>query len=173
MAIKASQCTTSTLTIEQAAAAIVELINGRFGSPRKDEIEAIVARAVGPAFLETTSFTDGQARLLEAVRECVAAERALDEAGEKTIAELTREEYEAADARFTAAEERVDKLAAELPNPLRSSADVALRAWVAFCHADKDPHGRLAGLSDDETDQAAATSARLIEAVLRSSGFSL
>ena len=47
MATKAIPSTTAPLTTEQAAAAIVKLINTRPDSPRQDEIEAIIARVAG------------------------------------------------------------------------------------------------------------------------------
>jgi len=101
--------------------------------------------------------------LLEAIGECVAAERALDLAPD--------DQYEAADARFSAALKRVDEVAAQLPSPPRSNADIVLRAQVAFCHADK-VHGQLAALSSDEAGDDEVTAARLIEAILRSAGIS-
>lgn len=46
----------SALAVEQAAAAIVHLINERPVSPRKDEVEAIIARAVGAPQAATPIF---------------------------------------------------------------------------------------------------------------------
>jgi hypothetical protein len=99
----------------------------------------------------------------------VEAEKALNEAGEKTISELPREVFEAADHRFTLALKRVDELAAHLPNPPRSISDVVLRAQVAFCHADKR-NGRLAALSNEKVGDDEFVNARLIEAVLQFAG---
>ena len=78
MATEAVSSTTAPLTTEQAAAAIVELINARPVSPRHDEIEAIVGRAAGASTLATSSLSEQQARLHEAIQECVAAEKALN-----------------------------------------------------------------------------------------------
>ena len=102
--------------------------------------------------------------LLEAIDQCVAAERALEAAPD--------DQCEKVAARFNEALERVDELATKLPNPPRSEADIVLRAQVAFCHADKDVHGRLAALWKDEVGDDELAAARLIEAVLQSAGIS-
>ena len=88
-----------------------------------------------------------------------------------TIRELPQEDYDAADARFTAASERMDELVDQLPTPSRSVTDVILRAQVAYLHSDKHKQGRLVGLSpDDEADDDQATAAKLIAAVLQFAG---
>ena len=115
-----------------------------------------------------TALSDAQASLLEAIHECLATEKALNVAG--TIRDLPQEDYDAADARFTAASERMDELADQLPSPSRSVTDVILRAQVAYLHSDK-AYGRLVGLSpDDEAGDDQAAAAKLIAAVLQFAG---
>jgi hypothetical protein len=168
---QATKSPTATLTTGQAAAAIVELINGRPISPRQDEIEAIIARVVvRPAPLGPTSLTDAQARLLEAIHDYAAAERAFDEAGKKATSELPCEEFEAAERRVDSALERMDRLAAELPNRSHSIADLRLLGQVAHYHSDRDERGRLAALSDDKAVADEVAVARLIEAACQVDG---
>jgi hypothetical protein len=168
MALEAITSTTVASTVEQAAKAIVELINERPTSPRQDEIEAIVGRTVVQASLAPTSLSDDQDRLLEAVQEYLAAERALDESGKTTT---TRDEEEPFIRRSDSAIERLNVLAAELPSPPRSLTDVVLLGLVAFCHADKHLNGRLVNLTNDEADHDEIAAARLIEAILQFVGF--
>src|SRR5262245_43804532 len=125
---QASHSSTSALTVQQAAGAIVALINERPISPRQDEVEAIIARAVGGVV--STPITELESRLLGAVDECLAAE--------KVIHEGTYSNMDDANARFWAALEHVDELAAQLPTAPPSPNEIVLRAKVAFCHADKD-----------------------------------
>jgi hypothetical protein len=78
---------------------------------------------------------------------------------------------ETAVARFEAGQERMDELTDQLPIPSRSFIDIVLRAQVAFCHADKDEHYRLVGLSpDDEAGDDRATAVKLTVAVLQFAG---
>jgi hypothetical protein len=158
MATEAVSSTTAPLTTEQAAAAIVQLINARPDSPRHDEIEAIVGRAAGAPTLATASLSEQQARLHEAIQECVAAEKALN------ATDLPADQYEAADARFTDALRRVGKLSERLPSPTRSITDIILLAQAAYCTMEKGEDGI------DVDDSVEAAAARLIEAVLRFAG---
>jgi hypothetical protein len=151
----------SILTVTEAAAAIVALINASPQSPRQAEIEAIVARAAVP--LRTEQLSAAQVELQKAVDDCVAAEKALHQAG---VRYLSEQDYQAAEARSAAAFDRMDKLADQLPTPPRSIADVVLRGWVAFCHADKDEHFGLEGLSPLNANHDQAPFAKLIADVL-------
>jgi len=148
----------SVLTIKQAAAAIVGIINASPRSPRQAEIEAIIARAAVSATM--VSLSHAQARVLEAVHELVAAEGALGEDPDD----------DAMDA-CGALRDRVDETAKGLPAQRSSIVDIILRAQVAWCHADRDPQGRLIGLSDDDdASDDQATAAQLIRAVLQFAG---
>jgi hypothetical protein len=143
MAIEAVSSTTAALNPKQATAAILKLINSRPTSPRQDEIEAIIVRAV----LATESpLSDDQAGLLEAIHEFDAAQRALENAGD---------DDEDEEARFTAAERRVGELAERLPTPTRSFTEIVLLTQVAHCYACRD----------DEADPDQIAAARLIQAI--------
>jgi hypothetical protein len=61
---KATAPDTTALSASEAAGAIVALINGSPRSPRQDEIEAIIAKAIAPVSQPST--------LLPKVREAVA-----------------------------------------------------------------------------------------------------
>jgi hypothetical protein len=143
MATKAVSSTTAALTPKQATTAILELINSRSTSPRQDEIEAIVARA-GLTVMDTLS--DDEARVIEAIHEFIAAQRALENAGD---------DDEDEEARFAAAERRVGELAERLPTPTRSFTELVLLTQVAHCYACRD----------DEADPDQVAAARLIQAI--------
>jgi hypothetical protein len=111
-----------------------------------------------------TPFSDAQNRLLAAVQECLATEKALDNATRDHLDVDHPDRWEAADEHCAAALERVGELAEQLPAD-RSIANIVVRALVAYCHAD-----RTQGVLDDLSDDAAgddATNARLIEAVMQ------
>jgi hypothetical protein len=100
--------------------------------------------------------SDIRAQVLEATREFVAAERALDRCPETA----TQAEIDALDARFSAALRHLKALADKLPSA-RSQDDVTLRAMVAYCVSAKT--GRDGRINVDYVAEAAAV--RLIEAV--------
>jgi hypothetical protein len=164
MAPKAASSTTAHLTTEQAAAAIVNLINVRPTSPRQDEIEAIVARVVIPAAI---SYSDEQAKLLEAIQECLAAEEALDEATHDRVDAVEPEGWDAADAHYTDALSRVGELAEQLA--IRSFSDIVLLAQAAWCYVDKTADGN--GI--DAADNVEAAQARVVAAVLQLAGIKM
>jgi hypothetical protein len=166
MAIKATLSTIAPLTIQQAAAEIVQLINMRPTSPRQDEIEAIVARASGPALPATLS--EVQTQLREAIQEYVATEKVLDEANRARLDEKDPQQHRAIQVRFEVALDRVGELADQLPAPARSITDVVLLAGVVYCHDDKNDDGSLRNLDHDCPDERAR--ARLVEAVLEYAG---
>jgi hypothetical protein len=157
MATEANRSPTATLTTQQAAVAIIDLINAQPTSPRQDEIEAVVARAAAPTFPAIATLSGPQALLLEAIHGCVAAEKALNAAG------LPGDQYDAADARFTDALRRVRELSERLPSP-RSSTDIVLLAQAAWCAADK-ANGRI-----EAADHTEAAQVRVVEAVLELAG---
>jgi hypothetical protein len=161
MAPKAILSTTGPLTTEQAAAVIVNLINARPTSPRQDEIEAIVARVVIPTAI---SYSDEQAKLLEATQECLAAEKALNKATHDRVDTVDSEKWSAADAHYTDALSRVGELAEQLPG--RSFADIVLLAQAAWCYADKTADGD--GI--EPADNVEAAQARVVAAVLQLAG---
>jgi hypothetical protein len=152
MAIKAALSTIAPLTIQQAAAEIIQLINTRPTSPRPDEIEAIIARvASGCSLLAAMPLSAEQAQLHEAIQHLV-------DIGKTMGAEDYREGLE---KRHHQAYCRVEELAERIPTPARSLTDVILRAQVAWALADRQD-GVLRDIDEPDAEGAAA---RTIQAV--------
>jgi hypothetical protein len=109
--------------------------------------------------MDTMKLTETQAALIDAVQECVAAEKALAAANRARLDIERPHDYADIDALYSQALDRVGELADRLPTPARSLTDVALRAQVAYCFADK------VGDAVAAADDVEASTARLIEAV--------
>jgi hypothetical protein len=158
----------STLTVAEAAAAIVALINSGPRTPREAEIEAIVRRAVVPPLTEQVSAA--QAELLAAIHEWFAAEKALVEACKRSGYAV---DDEAATARHDVATARMSELANQLPLT-RSLTDAVLIAQVAGLHMDGDVKGWLAASpSLKEHGPAIMAAIKVVAAVLDYAGIDL
>ena len=108
--------------------------------------------------------------MLEAIHECLAAEKALDETGRICGPPV---DDEIAIARYEVAMERMNELADQLP-PSRSLTDVVLRAQVACLHIDdRDVQGWIASLSVKENGAAIVAAAKLVAEVLQYAGIDL
>jgi hypothetical protein len=140
------------VNVEQAAAAIVKLINAKPRTPTVAEIEAVIAKAVPPVMTAST--------LLPQVRQTVArlaeAERV---AGELEL--ISKADFDAASA-------EVDGLRAELralEDQAAGAGDLVALAAIAKAGADVGFDGKMEELDLDDAFERAA--ARLIEAVLQ------
>jgi hypothetical protein len=106
---------------EQAAEAIVALINSRPTTPRLDEIVAIIARVgSNPVTLP---------RLSAEIRAKIAELRAAYD----VVAKLhPGPDFDAAEARVDLLADELNDLEEQIPNPPRSLADIVMRADVAM-----------------------------------------
>ena len=151
---KATAPDTTALSVSEAAAAIVTLINSRAQSPWPDEIEAIIAKAIA-----------AEAPALH-----------VSELGRKLRADLARfdawlgEDVSDADWDDVWGSDwnEIYRLEAQIPNPPRSFADVVARAELAYFGCDKGLDNRTMDL--DAEDCWEGPVARLIEAVLQFGG---
>ena len=160
MATKAALSTIAPLTTEQAAAAIVKLINTRPDSPRHDEIEAVIARvAGGPALPAVMAFSEQQAQMHEAIQHLVGIEKAMN-------ADDYREGLEEPHHQAFC---RVKELEQQIPSPAQSRGACVLHAQAAWALADKDDDGLLCDIDEPGAEGAAA---RTIAAVLEFAGIS-
>ena len=150
----------SNLSSEEAAAAIVALINSSPRSPRQDEIEAILARIM-PAPATDVPISDLRIRLRKAMANSDAALRVasrLPPGAECDLAEAERAQWL----------DEIAAMEAEIPNPPRSFEDLVARAEIARYGGDVVA-GKLME-AEDEEDVFLGPAARLIEAVLQFSG---
>ena len=138
------------LTPSEAGAEIAALINSRASSPRQDEIEAIIAKAMTtPAATPTLSSEH------LAYRKIVAEiERCNDDP------DMPDEETDAALSRL---QEQASELEAEIwAKPAKTLADVLLRAEVAL----DNENGVMDALDDPDAYYDDRANAQLIRAVL-------
>ena len=145
------------LSSEEAAAAIVALINSSPRSPRQDEIEAILARIM-PAPATDVPISDLRIRLRKAMANSDAALRVasrLPPGAECDLAEAERAQWL----------DEIAAMEAEIPNPPRSFEDLVARAEIARYGGDVVA-GKLME-AEDEEDVFLGPAARLIEAVLQ------
>jgi hypothetical protein len=146
--------------VQQAAAQIVALINSSPRSPRPEEIEGIIAKAMGAA-------TATESPLAASVR------TAIDRLNKEEIewGRATASDQDAADAALRRAQAELEDLVAQIPNPPTTLEHVILRADIALQGADKAPHGdgeQLALMEDGDCFERPAV--RLIQAVLQWGG---
>ena len=150
------------LTAEQAAAAIVNLINSQPHSPRQADIAAIVARAVADPMKPMPVPAQSVSPLVLKIRAAIG----LADAAEQADCEVASHDIED-EARSTALVEQRNaelyELVAQFPDPPCSPEHGLIRAEVAYHFADKDAEGRLIFNDDDCT---AGPAARLIKAIL-------
>jgi hypothetical protein len=145
------------MSIQEAASAIVALINSKPTSPTRDEIEAVLRCADFRApFLLSPS--------LASIHEVIARLREANVIAGKLLA---GPEFDAAEAEVIRWEERLEELEARIPNPPRSPHDILLRAVVAR-YFDGVADGPMESLGGDVFERRAA---RLIESVLQWHGF--
>jgi hypothetical protein len=150
-----------TPAIEQAAQAVVDLINNKPQSPTLAEVMEIlwqsaigkVSLARGPAPEETS--------LPAQVRSAMAAESTASRGC------VEREDDRASDGAEVVYQRRLTELLvliSRIPNQPRTFEDIVLLAEVAFHFAECDDNGRMAEIDDDDVFLSAA--ARVVQAVL-------
>jgi hypothetical protein len=142
---------------QEAAAAIVALINSSPRSPRQDEIEAILGR-IGAAPAHEASISDLRIRLRKAMEKA-------DAALQVACHLLPGTECDLADAERARWLEEIAAMEKEIPNPPRCYEDLAVRAEVARYGGDV-VDGKLME-AEDEEDVFLGPAGRLIEAVLQ------
>jgi hypothetical protein len=145
------------MSITEAAAAIVALINASPRSPRQEEIEAIIAKhatsAAAPATPMVAEIRDTVARLDEAFA-VLGKVRPTDKASE-----------EAAQARVDELQDRLEELGNQIPDPPETLADLMAWAEIAKAGADLRADGTIAETT--HMDIFIRPAARLVEAVLQ------
>jgi hypothetical protein len=119
------------LTTEQAAAAIVALINARPQSPTQAEIADIIARHVGSDVLQIQGTSAVHAEIHGLLRDLAEAERSI---GRKAYAS-----DEEIDATFPPMRKRLKELQDQLPQLPRSMADCVAFAEIAQHWHETDP----------------------------------
>jgi hypothetical protein len=146
--------------IQQAAAAIVRLINSSPRSPRQEEIEAIIANVatsgIAPATPLLTKIRETATRLHEAydvLGSVHPADKAADQAAQARIDEL---------------QDELEELGDQIASPPQSLTDLVAWAEIAHSGADVRADGSIGEAEDDDVFLRPA--ARLIEAVLRFGG---
>jgi len=110
------------LSSEEAAAAIVALINSSPRSPRQDEIEAILARIM-PAPATDVPISDLRIRLRKAM--------ANSDAALQRASRLLGAEFDIAEAERVQWGDEIAAMEKEIPNPPRSFEDLVARAEIA------------------------------------------
>jgi hypothetical protein len=144
------------IPVQEAAAEIVRLINASPRSPRQEEIEAILAKAVPSGTAPATP-------LLTKIRKTAAR---LDEAFDALGKVKPGDPVEAgAQARIDQLEGDLEDLEGQIPNPSQSLADLLAWAEIARAGADIRKDGTMAETT--ERDVFTRPAARLIEAVLQ------
>jgi hypothetical protein len=148
------------VSITDAAAEIVRLINSSPRSPTQAEIEAILDKAVPsvapPATPLVAQIRETAERLHEAFN-VLGKVQPSDRAGE-----------EAAQAKIDELQDRLEELGEQIPDPPKAVADLVAWAEIAHAGADVRRDGTMAeATSGDVFDRPAA---RLIEAVLQFGG---
>jgi hypothetical protein len=142
------------LAVEQAATAIIALINSRPRCPSRDEIEAILNKITWAGATDSYDVVE--------VRRVVAR---LAESREATGKLHDGPEFEAANGNIDRWKAKLDELEAQVPNPPRSFNDLVILAEIARAGADVGKDGGMVELDDDDCFERPA--ARLIEAVLQ------
>jgi hypothetical protein len=147
--------------MQEAAAAIVALINSSPRSPRQEEIEAILARVGTAPTREARPISDLRIRIRKAIAQAEAALHVVGElpAGPK---------FELAQADLNTWEDEIAALEDDIPNPPRSYDDLLARAEVAR-HGGDVVDGKLMEAENQE-DVFVGPAARLVEAVLQYRG---
>jgi hypothetical protein len=140
---------------EQAADAILALINSRPRNPTSAEIAAVIRQFSPQDAAEETP-------LAAQIRAAMAAKEAADEACAKP---LDGPAFDEAEALCDQRRAELLVLARRIPSPPHTLEHVALLAELAFHFAVRDRNGRMEELEDD--DMFMLFSARLIEAVLQ------
>jgi hypothetical protein len=153
-----------TFSVQEAAAAIVRLINSSPQSPRQEEIEAIIAKALQPA----VSGAAPASPLLTRIRETAAR---LEDAFEAHAKVIPGDPVEGtAEDRVEQIEAELEALEGEIPSPPQSFADLVAWAEIARAGADVRDDGTLGEASAPDVFERPA--ARLVEAVLQFGGSS-
>jgi hypothetical protein len=140
------------LSVEQAATAIIDLMNSRPQCPGRDEIEAILKKM-------TWARIDGSVVLEVRRVSALLAER------ERAAGKLKGAAFHAANAERARWQARLDELEAQVPNPQSSFSDLVVLAEIAHAGAEVGEDGRMAEI--DEPDIFERPAARLVEAVLQ------
>jgi hypothetical protein len=150
-----------TTLAQQAAAEVLALINGKPQTPTQGEIESIIARAwLSPA--QRTSEPQLAIDIWDKIGELRAAYERLGPIDEDHA-------FRAVEAEIKALIGDLNALEAQIPNPPRSFADVAMRAEIAlYWTAEETIDALKASQASKEQDQVRM--GRLIEAVLQLAG---
>jgi hypothetical protein len=155
--------------IQEAAAAIVALINSSPRSPRQDEIEAIIARDVIEAIIARIGSVPAQAAPISDLR--IRLRKAMakaDAALDASCKLLDGPEFATAEAELSTWNDEIAAMESEIPNPPRCFEDLVARAEIAR-HGGDVVDGKLME-AEDEEDVFLGPAARLIEAVLKYRG---
>ena len=151
--------TAAKLSSQEAAAAVVALINSNPRSPRQEEIEAIIAKAVS-SLPEPSA---GSSPLLPKIREAVIRlNEAFDVQGK--VHPYDKAADDAAQARIDEFQDALEELEDQIPSPAQSFSDLVAWAEIAHAGADVRRDGTMAEAEQDDVFSRPA--ARLIEAVL-------
>ena len=149
---------------QEAAAAIVRLINTSPRSPRVEEIEAILA-CIAPDAHVCASGNTRTSLLRTKIAEATAQ---ADKALHVSAGLLDGAEYDLAEADLNFWKERLKKIEDEIPNPPQCFEDLVARAEIAWYGGDI-VDGRLME-AEDEEEVFIGPAGRLIEAVLQFPG---
>jgi len=145
-------------TVSTAAAAIIRLINSSPRSPRQDEIEAVLAKAMAPQPMASPTpsamppLSPEHLQYREAIAEIAR--------NEKAPPGLSDEESDAFHGRL--AEQEMALARKIWATPAKTLADVLLRAEVAL----HNENGIMENLDDPEAYYCERSAAQLIQAVI-------
>jgi hypothetical protein len=156
-----------TPAIEQAAQAVVNLINSRPHGPSCAEIAEIMQQSAirNQRVSSSRDLAPEETSLPAQLRSAIAAECTASRAC------VEREDGRASDDAAVVYQQRLTELLAlisRIPNQPRTFEDIVLLAEVAFHFAECDDKGRMAEIDDDDLFLSAA--ARVVQAVLDFAG---
>jgi hypothetical protein len=159
------------LTVDQAAAEIIALINARPSSPRLDEIEAIIAKVCPLGLTEDEAYMRNVMRTSNTPL-LLKTEVLLAAGWQAEVAACAADglpERPQRDQELDQAWEKLRALEDEIPLPPTCIGDIIAQALVAHYHCDKDQdddHNALTCERNSDDSRTRAT-ARLILSVLQ------
>lgn len=157
---------TAPLSVNQAADAIVALINAQVRSPRHDEIASVVSRVA------TRTIPSDAGKTSELGLEIRATIARIDAINEQfsNIDDEKSQEWLRCERSFNAEHELLRQLATHLPLVPRSFSELLTIAEILYHWHDKELDGRLNGLDREDPCPHEYWTPRLILAVMTMGG---
>lgn len=155
---------TTALSVNQAADAIVALINAQPRSPRADEIAAVIARATMAAPVEIGETTELSLEIRRVIKEIDANNATLNTLQEEGPA------WDECQRQINANQARLDELVARMPETPRSFGELLTVAEIAYHWWEKELGGGLVGLDIENPCPDEYWPPRLILAVMTMGG---